>query len=328
VQKAKNINWWKTAQFGIFIHWGLYSLLAGIYKGKRPAANKEGNRYAEWIMATADIPHSKYQKLAKKFNPTKFDARAWVDIVKTSGAKYLIITAKHHEGFCMYDSKINPYNIVKASPYGRDPIKDLATECRRSNLPLGIYYSILDWYHPSQLLNTRLKNPEAKHFHGLIRKDQKKRYLSYMRAQLKELLKQYDPEILWFDGEWMKWWTKKDGQQLARYLKSLKPTILLNNRVGKRHPDDGDFGTPEQQVPFESIDYPWEACMTMNDTWGYSKLDKNWKSAAELYGTLSDIKSKGGNFLLNIGPTEKGEIPKASITRLNALGKLIKKNKK
>jgi alpha-L-fucosidase len=323
--RNKNIKWWKNAQFGIIIHWGLYSILGGVYKNKRPKANHEGYRYAEWIMATANIPHSEYQKLANRFNPKNFNARDWVDTVVASGAKYLVITAKHHEGFSMYNSKICPYNIVAGTPYRRDIMKELALECKRAKLPFGIYYSILDWSHPAQLLNKKKKNPEAKHFHGLIKKDKKKEYVSYMKSQLKELILQYDPAILFFDGDWVEWWTKQDGQRLTKYLRELKPTILLNNRVGKREPNDGDFGTPEQEVPLERLGYPWETCMTMNGSWGYSKLDKDWKSASELYKTLCDVKSKGGNFLLNIGPSGSGEIPKASVVRLKKLGELIKR---
>lgn len=326
--------WWREARFGMFIHWGLYAVPAGEYNGQR---SKE---IGEWIQSWANIPRAEYEKFAAKFNPVEFDAAEWVRIAKDAGMKYLVITSKHHDGFAMYDSAVSTYDIVDATPYKKDPMRALADECRRQGITFAFYYSIMDWHHPSQYVDDpkKQKHPDAGHHQTKMREGRKQEYVEYMKAQLRELVTKYDPAILWFDGEWVDWWTEQDGQDLYKYVRGLKPRILINNRVGKGRKGmeglnktdreyAGDFGTPEQQIPASGLPgVDWESCMTMNDTWGFKHYDDNWKSSEKLIRNLIDIVSKGGNYLLNVGPTGEGRIPAASVQRLADMGRWMKVN--
>jgi alpha-L-fucosidase len=326
------MKWWRDARFGMFIHWGLYAVPAGEHKGQR---SKE---IGEWIMSWANIPRAEYETLAPKFNPVKFDAAEWVRIAKDAGMKYLVITSKHHDGFSMYDSAVSTYDIVDATPYKKDPMRALADECRRQGIAFAFYYSIMDWHHPSQYVDAPGKHPDAGHGRTKMREGKKQEYVDYMKAQLRELVTTYDPAILWFDGEWVDWWTEEDGQALYTFVRGLKPDILINNRVGKGRKGmeglnktdrvyAGDFGTPEQQIPASGLPgVDWESCMTMNETWGFKHYDENWKSSRTLVRNLVDIVSKGGNYLLNVGPTAEGGIPAASVERLAAMGRWMKVN--
>ena len=202
-------QWWREAKFGMFIHWGIYAVPAGRYNGK------EVSGIGEWIMNNGHIPVAEYEKFAGRFNPTKFDARAWVKTAKDAGMKYIVITSKHHDGFCMFDTKLTDYNVVAATPWHHDPMKDLAEACRAEGLKLCFYYSILDWHNPDQ------------------QKDFPK-YVEYMKGQLKELLTQYGPiGILWFDGQWIPQWTPERGRDLYQYVRTLQPDIIINNRVAR-----------------------------------------------------------------------------------------------
>ncbi len=331
-ERDARMAWWREARFGLFIHWGLYAVPAGEYHGKR---SKE---IGEWIMSWANIPRAEYEKFAAKFNPVKFDAAEWVRVAKDAGMKYIVITSKHHDGFSMFDSKVTDYDIVDATPYKKDVMKALSAEAKRQGLHFCFYYSIMDWHHPSQFVKAPGKDPTAGNSENEIKPDQKPVYIAYMKAQLKELVTQYDPDVLWFDGEWTPWWTEGDGKDLYAYMRQLKPSIIVNNRVGKGrkgmqgfNKDDqeyaGDFGTPEQQIPATGLKgVDWETCMTMNDTWGFKSYDTNWKSAQTLVRNLIDSASKGGNYLLNVGPTAEGEIPAASIERLAEVGRWMKVN--
>jgi len=321
------MQWWREARFGLFIHWGLYAVPAGTWQGKRI------NGIGEWIMDKANIPVDEYQQLTRQFNPVKFDAALWVRIAKDAGMKYLVITSKHHDGFCLFDSKATDYDVVDATPYGRSLLKQLSDECRKQGVKFCVYYSIMDWHHPSQYRGSdQHYNPTRMH------EQRKGEYVEYMKTQLKELLTNCDPAVLWFDGEWPKWWTEQDGREIYSYLRKLKPEIIVNNRVGKGRKGmeglnkgdqqySGDFGTPEQQIPATGLaGVDWESCMTMNKTWGYKSYDNQWKSARQLIRNLIDIASKGGNYLLNVGPTAKGEIPPASVERMQAIGQWMKVN--
>ncbi|HWM15999.1 MAG TPA: alpha-L-fucosidase [Microbacterium sp.] len=331
-ERETRMAWWRDARFGMFIHWGLYAVPAGDYKGTR---SKE---VGEWIMSWANIPRAEYEPFARRFNPVKFDAAEWVRIAKDAGTKYLVITSKHHDGFSMYDSAVTRYDIVDATPYGKDPMRALADECRRQGLKFAFYYSIMDWHHPSQFVNAPGKHQDAGHNLTGMRDGRKREYVDYMKAQLRELVTKYDPAVLWFDGEWVDWWTEEDGQDLYKYVRALKADILINNRVGKGRKGmeglnktdreyAGDFGTPEQQIPASGLaGVDWETCMTMNDTWGFKSYDDNWKSSQTLVRQLIDSASKGGNYLLNVGPTADGEIPAASVERLAAVGRWMKTN--
>ncbi len=326
------MTWWRDARFGMFIHWGLYAVPAGEYKGTR------SKDIGEWIMSWANIPRAEYETFAPRFNPVKFDAAQWVRIAKDAGMKYIVITSKHHDGFSMYDSAVTTYDIVDATPYKKDPMRALADESRRQGLKFAFYYSIMDWHHPSQYVDEPGKHRDAGHRLTRMHEGRKREYVDYMKAQLRELIANYDPAVLWFDGEWVDWWTEEDGQDLYKYVRSLEPEILINNRVGKGRKGmeglsktdrqyAGDFGTPEQQIPASGLPgVDWESCMTMNDTWGFKSYDHNWKSAETLVRQLIDSASKGGNYLLNVGPTAEGEIPGPSVERLAAMGRWMTVN--
>jgi alpha-L-fucosidase len=332
VEHDRRMRWWREARFGMFIHWGLYAVPAGEYNGKRPDGT------GEWIMALANIPRSEYEKFAPKFNPVEFNAKEWVSIAKSAGMKYIVITAKHHEGFSLYNSKISNYDIIDATPFKRDPLKELATEAKKQGLALCFYYSILDWHWPDTYVDVPGKEPTAGDSTTKLRPGGKERYLKYMTAQLRELLLNYDPAVLWFDGEWQDWWSEEDGKQLYKYVRSLKPNIIINNRVGRGRQGmqgmskndqayAGDFGTPEQEIPANGLPgVDWESCMTMNNTWGFKFYDDQWKSSESLVRNLIDIASKGGNYLLNVGPTAQGLIPQPSVERLAAMGQWMKVN--
>jgi alpha-L-fucosidase len=330
-ERDRRMRWWREARFGMFIHWGLYAVPAGEYEGKR------SKQTAEWIMSWANIPRAKYEEFLPRFDPEKFNAAEWVRIAKEAGMKYIVITSKHHEGFAMYGSKVSKYNIVDATPFHRDPMKELSAEAKKQGIKFCFYYSIMDWHHPSQYVDAKDKDPTAGDGNNKIHPEAKAEYINYMKAQLKELVTWYDPAVLWFDGEWIGWWTPEDGQDLYNYVRSLKPDIIINNRVGKSRngmqgmskggEQVGDFGTPEQQIPPSGLPgLDWESCMTMNDTWGYGKFDNNWKSAQTIVRNLVDIASKGGNYLLNVGPTSEGLIPEPSVERLAEVGKWMKAN--
>lgn len=309
--------WFRDAKFGLFIHWGLYSVPAGEWKDKKD--------YAEWISEQAQIPMSEYEKFRGQFNPVKFDAAAWAALAKQSGMKYVVITSKHHDGFAMFDTKLTDWGVM-STPFRRDPIKELAAECKKAGLKFCVYHSILDWHHPDYAPRRPWNDTAA----GEPDMD---RYVQFLKGQLKELTTNYGPlGILWFDGEWEKTWTHERGKDLYAYVRGLQPDIIINNRVGKNRKGMkgvsvgeeivGDYGTPEQQIPADGLPpgVDWESCMTMNDHWGYNKHDQNWKSSQKMIRMLIDVASKGGNYLLNVGPTAEGEIPAPSVERLREIG--------
>lgn len=331
-ERDRRMKWWREARFGMFIHWGLYAVPAGEYKGQR------STRIGEWIMEWANIPRAEYVKFAPQFNPVKFNSVEWVRIAKNAGMKYIVITSKHHDGFALYDSKVSDYDIVDATPYRRDAIKALAAETKKQGLKFCFYYSIVDWHYPLAYVDAPGKDPTAGNRTTKMKPGGKEEYVKYMKAQLNELITTYDPAVLWFDGEWQEWWTEEDGQDLYRYVRSLKPNIIINNRVGKGRQGmagmsktdreySGDFGTPEQQIPANGLPgVDWESCMTMNTTWGYKFYDDKWKSTETIVRNLIDIASKGGNYLLNVGPMADGLIPRPSVERLSEVGQWMRTN--
>ncbi|HTJ29922.1 MAG TPA: alpha-L-fucosidase [Acidobacteriaceae bacterium] len=320
-QKDARLAWFREARFGMFIHWGLYAILAGRWDGK------EVPGIGEWIMNRASIPVADYKALAEKFNPTEFNAATIVGLAKSAGMKYIVITAKHHDGFAMFDSKANPFNIVEATPFKRDPLKELAEECRKQDVKLGFYYSQdQDWTAPGgAAYKTGDHKPPTFHWDPA----QNGSYAEYLRnkaiPQMKELLTNYGdyPVIVWFDTP-----TKDMTPELAgEIVKVLNehPKLIWNNRLGGGY--NGDTETPEQYIPAKG--YPgrdWESCMTMNDTWGYKQDDTNFKSTETLLRNLIDIASKGGNYLLNIGPMATGEVPQPEVERLQQVGKWLAVN--
>jgi alpha-L-fucosidase len=324
----ERMEWWRNARFGLFVHWGLYAVPAGTYQGKRV------DGIGEWIMNSAHIPVSEYEKFAGQFNPIGFDADEWVRLVKNAGMKYIVITSKHHDGFCLWDSKVTDYDVMDATPFKRDILGELAAACKKQKIKLCFYHSIMDWHHPDA------QAPFYPNYNDTSRSNPNfDRYVeTYMKPQLAELLANYGPlGVLWFDGEWIKDWTEPQGKALYAWLREIQPDLIINNRVGKgrkgmeglSESDEyaGDFGTPEQQIPSTGLPgVDWETCMTMNDTWGYKSYDENWKSSEDLIRKLVDIASKGGNFLLNVGPTPEGLIPQASVERLEAIGRWMAVN--
>ena len=312
----KRMEWYNDARFGMFLHWGVYSTLEGKWQGK----NVHG--YAEWIHAKGKIPADQYQKQAIKFQPTNFDADKWIRTAKDAGMKYFVITTKHHEGYCLWDSAYTKYDIKDASGWKIDPLAELSKACKKYGIRFGTYYSLTDWHHASQNRKgdvkghaTKMKSPQAK-----------KEYVQYMKNQIRELIEKYDTDILWFDGDWVSWWTLEDGADLYAYIRSLKPSIIINNRVSKRSQFKKDFGTPENFTPGAKLDYYWEACWTINHSWGFKKSDTNWTSTQSLVQKMVDIASKGGNLLLNIGPKSDGSFPEACTTRLLEMGQWLDKN--
>jgi alpha-L-fucosidase len=311
-QRDARMKWWREARFGMFIHWGVYSVPAGTYDGKRIGG------IGEWIMCTGKIPMARYQEYAKQFDPEKFNAEAWVRTAKAAGMKYIVITSKHHDGFAMFDSKASDWNIVSRTPFKRDPLKELAAACRKEGLRLGFYYSqAQDWNNGGSECSG-LWDPAQKH--------NMDDYINNIAVpQVKEILTNYGPGI-----PAVLWWDTPCDMNPARAAKleallKLKPGIISNNRLGGGF--NGDTETPEQTIPatgFKGRD--WETCMTMNDTWGYKSYDNNWKSTEMLVRNLIDIASKGGNYLLNVGPTSEGLIPAPSIERLKEVGAWMKVN--
>ncbi len=318
---ADRMEWFTNAKYGMFIHFGLYSQLGGIYNG-----NDEG-RYAEWIQANQQIPKSDYVKLIDTWNPKDFDANKIAKLAKKAGMKYIVITTKHHEGFCLFESDYTEYDIANSPMKGRDFIKELSVACKKHGIRFGTYYSIIDWNHSSHdIPDSNAKEVTRKRWQNpTLVEGQKSVYVQYMKNQIKELIEKYDTDILWFDGDWTDYWTLEDGDDLYQYIRELKPDIIINNRVSKRKIFKKDFGTPEQNHPGESLDHYWEACYTMNDSWGFKTKDNDWKSPEVVYNKLKDINGNGGNFLLNVGPDGNGEIPKASVDILLEVGKMLKK---
>ena len=329
MDESQRLGWWREARFGMFIHWGAYAVLGGIYKGMRTPG------HGEWIMSSAQIPVAEYEQIVHRFNPTRFDADSWVRAAKDAGMKYIVITAKHHDGFALFDSKVSEYDIVDAAAYHRDVIGALASAAHRQGLRFGAYYSIMDWHHPDaqapnfpEYSSRTFRNP---HFDRYVE--------TYMKPQLRELITQYpEIDILWFDGEKVADWSDARGKAVYDFLRALKPGLIINNRVGHASqkktgltPDGrigiGDFGTPEQEVPPEGLPgVDWESCMTMNGTWGFKSYDDDWKDPHTLLRTLIDVASKGGNFLLNVGPTGEGAFPEPISSRLAEMGAWMRIN--
>jgi alpha-L-fucosidase len=326
-QRDARMAWWRDARFGMFIHWGAYAVPAGSYHGERIPSG------GEWIMERAKIPIAEYEKFPREFNPTRFDAERWVKIAKDAGMKYIVITSKHHDGFALFDSNVSKYDLHDASPFHRDALKELAAAAHREGIKLGFYYSIMDWHHPdAQAPNFPSYNSSTKTNPNFDRYVEE-----YMKPQLRQLLTEYgDIGVIWFDGEWIPDWTEERGRDLYNFVRSIRPDVLVNNRVGKGRNGMhgitaaghvGDFGTPEQEVPPQGLPgMDWESCMTMNDTWGYKSFDDDWKDSKTLMRTLVDVASKGGNLLLNVGPTATGEIPTESVSRLAEMGKWMEVN--
>jgi alpha-L-fucosidase len=305
--KADRTEWFRDAKFGLFIHWGVYAILG---KG-------------EWIQHVGQIPVDEYEKLPPKFNPTKFDADAWAQLAKRAGMKYMTITTKHHDGFCMWDTKTTDYNVMN-TPFASDVIGEVTRAFRKAGLRVSYYYSIMDWHHPDYL-------PRRPWEMGIRPEGDAKlsRYLKYMRAQIKELLTRYGRiGAVWYDGGWEHTAEELESAMMNRIWRKMQPDILINNRSNTPE----DFGTPEQYIPPTGVTDDdgnpilWENCITMTSHWwGYDKHEKTYKSVEWLIRTFVDIVSKGGNLLLNVGPKPDGTIQREFVVRLEAMGKWLDK---
>jgi alpha-L-fucosidase len=314
-QSEARLKWFKDARFGMFIHWGVYAVPAGVWQ------DKEIPGIGEWILKNGKIPVADYKGFANDFTAANYDPQAWADLAKEAGMKYVVITSKHHDGFALYDSAASEWDAVNASAAKRDLLEPLAKAVRGNGLKFGLYYSqAQDWIHPGgAIMGTKTNQPgwdpaQTGDFAAYIQK--------IAVPQTREILARYQPDIVWWDTP------VNMTPELAKPLADLlaeKPGIISNDRLGGGY--KGDTKTPEQHIPPRG--YPgqmFEVCMTMNDTWGFKKNDHNWKSVTQILHNLSDISSKGGNFLLNVGPTADGVIPPESVERLKSVGQWMKVN--
>jgi alpha-L-fucosidase len=315
---AKRLQWWSDARFGMFIHWGLYSEWGCHYPDTNGVLVSGGS---EHMMQHLQIPLKQYAKIADIFNPTNFNADEWVGIAKNAGMKYMVITTKHHDGFAMFNSPSSSYNIVKMTPWHRDPTKELADACAKQGLKFGVYYSLgRDWEDPDCPTKAGYRsntwdftNENAKVFSRYFERK--------VKPQITELMTQYHPALIWFDTP--EEISKAESEELVALIHKLQPDCIINSRVGNRL---GDYGVQEQKIPGSGDTQPWETCMTLNGHWGYFLGDENWKSPTNVVHNLVDIISKGGNYLLNVGPTGQGIIPQGAVKDLNAVGAWMKTN--
>ena len=295
--------WFDDAQFGMFIHWGLYA---------DPA---EG----EWVMQNKRTPAAEYEKLAAQFNPTEFNATEWVELAKAAGMEYLVITAKHFDGFCMWDTELTDYNIVDATPFGRDPLKELADACEEASIRFCVYYGVPDWHHPEFPEELTIGD-----FHGAPNPNADlNKYGEYLKGQVRELLTNYGPiSIVWFDGyTYMgpKDVTLPNRDAVAAMIRQLQPNCLINSRLGV----GADYVAYEEKIPEVLPDGRFEVALTLNDSWGYTASDTNWKDADEVIRLRDTINALGGNLLLNVGPTAEGRIPPEAERILREVGRRL-----
>jgi len=308
--KEKRLEWFREAKYGLFIHWGLYAIPAGEWNGKRSLG------LGEWVMFRSTVPVKEYERLATRFNPVKFNADEWVKLARDAGMKYIVITSKHHDGFALFKSAASPYNVVDATPFKRDILKELADACARGGIRLGFYYSqSQDWHEPNGAGNTWDFGP-----------DDKKDYDQYLQGkaepQIRELLTGYGPvALIWFDTPRMM--TGERPHRFTRIVRSLQPDTLIDGRLGV----EGDYvSTGDNVIPPKVSSEAWEVPATINHTWGFRNDDTDWKSPGQIAFKLVDIVSKGGNYLLNVGPTAEGVIPQVSQDILRTVGRWLQTN--
>jgi alpha-L-fucosidase len=291
LEHERRMKWWREAKYGMFIHWGLYSILG------REA----------WAMGDEDIPLADYEELAMQFRPQPDAARAWARLARGSGMKYMVMTTKHHEGFCLFDTKLTTYCAPQQGP-GRDLVKEYVAAARAEGMRVGFYYSLMDWHHPDW--RTAKEDPAAR-----------KRFVEYTHGQLRELMTNYGKvDILWYDMAVPLDAAGWESKRMNKMVLELQPDIVINNRNLLA----GDFSTPEQNTQATKGD--WESCMTINDSWGYIPTDNNWKNPQRIVQNLVECCRDGGNYLLNIGPRADGSVPESSVQTLQAVGKWLQKN--
>jgi alpha-L-fucosidase len=289
------MKWWHEAKFGMFIHWGLYSVIG----------------QHEWAKEYEGIPIPQYEILAKHFHPKPNAARDWARLAKRAGQKYMVMTTKHHEGFCHWDSKLTDYNAVKQGP-GRDLVKEYVEAARAEGLRVGFYYSLMDWHHPD---GAKCKTDE----------DARKRFVEYTHGLIRELLTNYGKiDVLWYDVSWPLTAEGWESERMNEMVFKLQPDIIVNNRNGLQ----GDFSTPEQHIQASEVGRAWETCMTLNDSWGFNRYDDAWKTPKVIVDNLATCARGGGNYLLNIGPEPDGSIPPDTLAVLESVGKWMDTNGK
>lgn len=290
--RARRMKWWHEAKFGMFVHWGLYSVV-----GRH-----------EWVMEIEGIPTAEYVELARRFTPKPGAARAWAKLARAAGMKYMVMTTKHHEGFCLFNTKLTSYCSPKQA-CGRDLVAEYVEAARAEGLRVGFYYSLMDWHHPD---GARCASDPAA----------RERFVTYTHSQIRELLTNYGKiDILWYDVSWPLDASGWRSEEMNRMVFELQPDIIVNNRNRLR----GDFQTPEQEIR-PPKDQAWEACMTMNESWGYHWADDDWKSPRQVVRNLATCARRGGNYLLNIGPKPDGSVPAESVRILTAVGKWMDRN--
>jgi alpha-L-fucosidase len=291
--RARRMQWWHGARFGMFVHWGLYSVL-----GRH-----------EWALEEEGIPVSEYEQLAKKFNPKPNSPQAFAKLAKAAGQKYMVMTSKHHEGFCNFDTKLTNYCAPKQAA-GRDLLREYVEAARAEGLRFGFYYSLMDWHHPD---GARCATD----------RDARKRFVEYTHGLIRELMTNYGKvDVLWYDVDWPLNAEQWESERMNKMVFELQPEIIVNNRNGL----PGDFSTPEQEIRAEQGTRAWESCMTLNDSWGYQAADDDWKSSKTIIRNLVECSRDGGNYLLNIGPRGDGSIPQDSVRVLSEVGQWLSRN--
>lgn len=291
--RAQRMQWWHDAKFGMFIHWGLYSVIG----------------QHEWAMEIEGIPIPQYQLLAKHFTPKPNAARDWARLAKQAGQKYMVMTSKHHEGFCMFDTKLTDYCAPKQGP-GRDLVREFVEAARAEGLRVGFYYSLMDWHHPD---GARCATDEAA----------RKRFVAYTHGLIRELMSNYGKiDVLWYDVDWPLTPEQWESEAMNKMVFELQPEIIVNNRNGL----PGDFSTPEQHIQASESGRAWETCMTLNDSWGFQRNDDSWKSPKTIVRNLATCAQGGGNYLLNIGPKPDGSVPDESVRILQNVGQWLDRN--
>lgn len=309
-------QWFKDAKLGIFIHWGIYSVY-GIAES--------------WSFYNGGISYGDYMKQCEGFTAKNYDPKAWAELYKKAGARYAVLTTKHHDGVALWDTKLNDLSVVHKTPAGRDLVKPWVEAVREQGLKVGLYFSHLDWSHPdyasiyrederenlANLNRNRFTHPEGEEDFEAW-----ERFLKFHRGQLKELMENFHPDLLWFDGDWEKSADEWRMKELREYLHSFNPNVVLNSRMWGY----GDYKTPEQGIPIIRPEGPWEFCVTVNDSWGYQPDDKNYKSIRQIIRMFAECIGMGGNMLLDIGPMEDGSIDPEQEKRLLGLGEWIRRH--
>jgi len=310
--------WFRKARFGMFIHWGLYSITARDM----------------WYYSKEEVPKEKYEKLFNRFNPVDYNPSDWAELARAAGIRYSVITTKHHDGFCLFDSRLTNFKVTN-TPYGRDLIKPWVEAFKRAGLKVGFYYSLLDWHHPHFTIDSR--HPQRNNKEAKAKRRNWNEYVSYLHGQIGELLTNYGKiDILWPDFSSEEKGAKEwKAEKIIHMAREINPEILINDRLDLGWPNQPglpeDFSTPEQYIPDESLKKEgktrtWEACMTIGQSWGYYRQDPQNKSTTQLIRMLVDTVSKDGNLLLNVGPTPRGRIQEEFVTNLQEIGQWMREN--